>query len=135
MEVKNAQGKTTIKEAFQKGVEIGKDYNVSKADLKRLIAKRIKECRIESNLTQEQISKKINANYLTYRGYENCKSDIPVFYLIRLADLFDVTVDYLTGRTEEKKPSFDKKASEETEERLKQLEEAVEKLSKKIQET
>ena len=37
---------------------------------------------------------------LTYRGYENCKSNIPLFYLVRIANALDSTLDYLAGRTE-----------------------------------
>lgn len=134
MEEKNAHEKTTLKQAWEKGIEIGKDLSAAKADMKRLIAKKIKECRLELNLTQEQLSDKININYLTYRGYENCKSEIPIVYLVRLANVFNVSLDYLTGRTDTKQFSADDPTAAATEERLIQLEKAVAELTKKVQE-
>lgn len=133
MEENNAQEKITLKQALNKGIEIGKDLNESKAEMRKLIAKKIKECRLELNLTQEQISDRIHMNYLTYRGYENCKSDIPIVYLVRLADVFDVSLDYLTGRTDTKNGSAIHVTSEDTEKRLMQLENAIAELTKKIQ--
>lgn len=90
-----------------------------------IIASRIRSERITANMTQEEVSSQINTNALTYRGYENCKSDIPIFYLVRIADLFHVSMDYLTGRADEKSPS-----AYTLEDRVKKLEEALEQQNK-----
>lgn len=39
-----------------------------------------------------------------YNQYEIGKNDIPTKVLIQLADFYDTSVDYLLGRTDEKKP-------------------------------
>ena len=36
----------------------------------------------------------------TYSGYENGRIKVPVELLIKLADLYGVSLDYLVGRTE-----------------------------------
>ena len=63
----------------------------------------------------------IHANTLTYRGYENCKSDIPLFYLVRIADVLETSLDYLAGRTEAQEESI-------LEQRVKKLEGAVQEI-------
>ncbi len=71
---------------------------------------------------------KININHLTYRGYENCKSDIPIVYLVRLADEFGVSMDYLTGRTDSKTgdaPPKKEDTASSTDARIAQLEKMV----------
>lgn len=60
---------------------------------------RIKELRIERKLTQEQLGDKINVTKVSISGYEsgNRKPDIET--LQKLAEHFDVNVDYLLGNT------------------------------------
>ena len=82
------------------GPEIGIDYmTLSKLKLREIVAFRIKSLRIAKGISQEQLSNRIDANPLTYRGYENCKSDIPLFYLVRIANVLETSLDYLAGRT------------------------------------
>lgn len=89
-----------ISEAWQLGVDIGHDINESKANQRMIVAQRVKSLRSAKGISQEKMSSIIHANALTYRGYENCKSDIPLFYLVRIADALDTSLDYLAGRTE-----------------------------------
>lgn len=94
-----------------------KDILRLKEAYRTIIASRVKTVRAAAGMTQEEVSKKISTNPFTYRGYENCKSDIPIVYLIRIADLFNVSMDYLTGRTDDNgKPNHD------LEERISRLE-------------
>lgn len=37
-----------------------------------------------------------------YRRYESGEREIPVWAVLKLADLYDVTTDYLLGRTNQK---------------------------------
>ena len=69
--------------AWNNGTEIGHDANISRQEQRIKLARRLKALRMERGFSQEQLSDAINANYLTYKGYENCKSDIPLFYLVR----------------------------------------------------
>jgi transcriptional regulator with XRE-family HTH domain len=130
MEEKNEQKpKNIYVAAFEDGMAKGEDLNRARADMRVTIAQRIRACRAEFKLKQEEVAERINANSLTYRGYENCRSDIPIVYLVRLADLFSVSLDYLTGRTENKTHAeTDKTAT--VEERLAMLEKAIAEMSK-----
>lgn len=119
----------TISQAWNRGVQIGYELNAAKRAMRETIAKKIKGCRMEMKLTQEQLSSQISINHLTYRGYENCKSDIPIVYLIRLADVFGVSLDYLTGRTESKTGTPEPAAAPSMEARLQQLEKAIAELT------
>ena len=129
MEQKNIQeAPATFSEAWNHGVKIGLELNEARKQMRTLIAHRLQTCRMEARLTQQQLAMKININHLTYRGYENCKSDIPIVYLIRLADEFGVSLDYLTGRTEDKSwnaPSRSEDAASATDARISQLEKMV----------
>ena len=91
-----------LRDAWRKGVEIGTDLNRSRAAQRIVIASRIKAERSHAGISQEELSAKIHANTLTYKGYENCKSDIPIVYLVRIANELDVSLDYLTGRTDQR---------------------------------
>lgn len=119
----------TVSQAWNRGMQIGYELNAAKRAMRETIAKRIKGCRMEMKLTQEQLSSQISINHLTYRGYENCKSDIPIVYLIRLADVFGVSLDYLTGRTESKTGTPEPEAAPSMEARLQQLEKAIAELT------
>ena len=68
------------------------------------------------------MSERINVNPLTYKGYESCKSDIPIFILTRIANELEVTLDYLTGRTDQEKLQLP-----DLEERVARLERMMEK--------
>ena len=116
--------------AFEDGMAKGEDLNKAKADMRVTIAQRIRSCRAERKLTQEEVAEKINANSLTYRGYENCRSDIPIAYLVRIADLFDVSLDYLAGRTDTKEWDL-AEHNHSVAERVAQLEKAVAELIQK----
>ena len=107
-----------LQEAWQQGLERGNDINQSRQAQRIIVAKRLKALRTEKGISQEKFADTINANFLTYKGYENCKSDIPLFYLVRIADALDTSLDYLAGRT-------DTKDKESIEERLKIIEEWI----------
>lgn len=61
---------------------------------------RLKELRQENGKTQKQIADYLNIKQNTYSQYENGKRQIPIEALMRLADLYAVSVDYLLGRTD-----------------------------------
>ncbi|MBQ7097735.1 MAG: helix-turn-helix transcriptional regulator [Clostridia bacterium] len=61
---------------------------------------RLKELRIQKKLNMRQVAHKLNIAYTTYFNYEKEKREPNSEMLILLADFFDVTVDYLIGRTE-----------------------------------
>lgn len=66
--------------------------------------RRIKDLRIDNDLTQEYIAHLLNVNQKTYSRYETGEHNIPIESLCKLADFYHVSVDYLLERTNVKKP-------------------------------
>ena len=59
----------------------------------------IRSLRIDKNLTQKQVAQHLGISQNTYSQYELGRLNYPVEALIKLADLYGVSVDYLLGRT------------------------------------
>ena len=64
---------------------------------------RIRELREDNDLTQATIGKKINIPQRTYAYYESGERMVPPQVLCALADFYNVSVDYILGRTDNKK--------------------------------
>lgn len=65
---------------------------------------RIKSLREDNDLTQKQISKLLNISQVAYSYYELNKRSIPLELLVKLADFYNTSVDYLLYRTDEMAP-------------------------------
>ena len=65
---------------------------------------RIRNLRIENNLTQKQLAEILNLKQNTYSQYEIGVLNYPVELLIRLSEYYGTSVDYLLGLTDEKAP-------------------------------
>jgi transcriptional regulator with XRE-family HTH domain len=118
----------TLSEAWQHGKRVGIELIEARKQMRELIAHRLQTCRLAARMTQQELAAKIDINHLTYRGYENCKSDIPIVYLVRLADEFGVSMDYLTGRTDDRTGNVTAPkeiATSSTDQRIAQLEKLV----------
>lgn len=63
---------------------------------------RIANEREDRDLTQQQVADFLMCNRQVYARYERGIREIPVSMLIRLADFYNTSVDYLLGRTDEK---------------------------------
>ena len=61
--------------------------------------RRIRELRIDHDLTQRQLAAMLNMPQPQYFRYEQGYRDIPTDILIRLAEIYDVSIDYLLGLT------------------------------------
>ncbi len=64
---------------------------------------RIRDLREDSDLNQTQIAKILGMSQTGYSKYETGENDIPTAILIKLADFYNVSVDYLLNRTNNKK--------------------------------
>ena len=60
--------------------------------------------REDNDLTQQQISEILLCDQSLYSKYERGERDIPISLLIKLADYYDTSIDYLVGRTND--PTF-----------------------------
>ena len=65
---------------------------------------RLRDLREDRDLQQKNIAVLLKIHQTTYSDYELNKLNIPVPVLHTLADFYNVSVDYLLGRTGEKKP-------------------------------
>ena len=65
---------------------------------------RIKNLREDNDLKQKDLAAYLNCSQVSYSYYEIGKRDIPTLTLIRLAEYYNCSIDYLLGLTDEKKP-------------------------------
>lgn len=65
---------------------------------------RIRNLREDKDLTQKQIGQLLNMSQTGYNQYEIGKNDIPTKILIKLANFYNTSTDYLLGLTNEIKP-------------------------------
>lgn len=59
---------------------------------------KLRELRKENNKTQEEVAKQINTTRISYTRYELGTSEPTIETLIKLADIYGVSLDYLVGR-------------------------------------
>ena len=64
----------------------------------------IRSLRIDRGYTQTQIAQHLGISQNTYSQYEIGVLNYPVEALMKLADFYNVSVDYLLGRTNTKTP-------------------------------
>lgn len=62
---------------------------------------RIRDLREDRDLNQETLAEMLGVRQTTYSKYELGKINVPVEILIKIADFYDVTLDYLVGRSDE----------------------------------
>ena len=65
-------------------------------------AKRLKKLRLEKNLTQTQLGEIIGMKHFSIYSYEKGRACPEMKSLVALADYFDVSMDYLAGRTDKR---------------------------------
>ena len=78
-------------------------YNNVKRFLKKIGEKmkfRLKELRKSRNISQLKLAIDLNMNQNSISRYENMEREADYETLIRFADYFDVSLDYLLGRTD-----------------------------------
>ncbi len=61
---------------------------------------RVKYLREEKNMLQEDLAKVLEVTQKTISNYENETRDIPTEVLKKLSDFFDVSIDYILGKTD-----------------------------------
>lgn len=63
------------------------------------IYKRVRDLREDHDKTQKEIAAILNMQLTVYQRYERGERDLPLWAAIKLADYYNVTLDYLTGRS------------------------------------
>ncbi len=67
-----------------------------------MVFENIRNLREDNDKTQKELADYLNIKQTTYSKYELGKIYIPIEMLIKLADFYDVSLDYLTGRDSRK---------------------------------
>lgn len=63
---------------------------------------RLRDMREDSDMSQAQVAAILGIQQTVYSRYERGFQTIPLEHLIKLADYYKVSLDYLTGRTMKK---------------------------------
>ena len=66
--------------------------------------RRLRDLREDHDLTQNQLVEKLNMHKTTYTNYEQGKRDLPLQLAIKIAEFYDVSIDYIAGLTDNEKP-------------------------------
>ncbi|AFM39431.1 putative transcriptional regulator [Desulfosporosinus acidiphilus SJ4] len=65
---------------------------------------RLRDLREDKDLTQQELATLLKVSQTTYSRYESGGLDIPSSSLIKLAEFYKTSIDYLVGLTNNKKP-------------------------------
>ena len=68
-----------------------------------MVYENIRNLREDCHKRQQDLADYLSVKQTTYSKYELGKINIPIDVFIKLADYYDVTIDYLVGRSKEKK--------------------------------
>ena len=60
---------------------------------------RLRDLREDRDLLQRQVAERLRCSQRVYSNYERGEREIPTDILIRLSEIYDVSVDYLLGLT------------------------------------
>lgn len=61
---------------------------------------RIRDLREDNDLKQKELAEYLTIDQSTYSDYENGRINVPIEQLIKIADYYNVSLDYITGRTD-----------------------------------
>ena len=65
---------------------------------------RLKDLREDSDITQKALAERLHIRQNTYSQYENGQRQIPIEVLIKLSEIYGISVDYILGLTDVKQP-------------------------------
>lgn len=65
--------------------------------------RRIRDLREDHDMNQTQVAKMLGMSQTGYSKYETGENDLPTAVLIKLADFYNVSIDYLLDRTDDPK--------------------------------
>ncbi len=64
--------------------------------------KRIRDLREDKDMTQKELANILGMSQTGYSKYETGENDVPTQILLKLADFYGTSVDYILGRIDEK---------------------------------
>lgn len=78
-------------------------FNLKRKRGETMKFQRIQDLRTDADMSQKQISEVLHISQRSYSHYETGSRNIPIEMLIRLANYYETSIDYLVGRTDNKK--------------------------------
>ena len=66
--------------------------------------RRLRDLREDHDMTQDELVARLGMHKTTYTNYEQGKREIPFCLAIRLAQLYNVSLDYIAGLSHEPRP-------------------------------
>ena len=69
-----------------------------------MVYRRLRDLREDRDLLQKEVAEVLQCSQVCYSHYELGKRDIPTEVLIRLAEFYHTSVDYLLGLTDDARP-------------------------------
>ena len=65
---------------------------------------RLRNLREDNDLTQQNLADILGCVQTTYSRYETGETSVPIDILKKIAEFYNVSIDYIIGLTDEKKP-------------------------------
>ncbi len=65
--------------------------------------KRITDLREERDFSQKHVAAELSCDQSLYSKYERGVRDVPLFIMIKLSLLYNTSIDYITGMTDERR--------------------------------
>ncbi len=65
---------------------------------------RIRDLREDNDKTQQEVAEYLIMKRGVYQRYESGEREIPVWALVKLADFYHTSTDYILGRTDRREP-------------------------------
>lgn len=65
---------------------------------------KLRDMREDQDLTQQQVAEYLMCDQSLYSKYERGERDVPLNIMIKLAQFYKTSIDYLVGLTENKQP-------------------------------
>ena len=78
----------------------------SRGDYMEKRKNRLRDLRQDKDLTQAEVASIFFLQTTQYRRYENGESDLPLEWAKKFAVYYNVSLDYLSGLTDDKKPLY-----------------------------
>lgn len=116
----------------QQDMEAASNLSNARKERKAAVALRLNQLREESGLRQRDVAVQIGVNVITLSGYEVGRSEPPEEVLVRLASLYQVSLDYLLCRTDTR-IEFDEQEYRIIDADRKQLSEQLENIEKQLE--
>ena len=69
-----------------------------------MVFQRIEDLRVDSDLRQKDVAEFLHMHLEVYRRYEKGIREIPVWAVLKLADFYHTSTDYILGRTNRRDP-------------------------------